>query len=205
MCPADLVSSFKCLGWELVARWAAGRWEAQLCLMCSKASNSVYADRGEQQERPFRDSHTRGSFSPRMRVCQSATRHPLSEREDDGLDPFCTRLAAISEDSLSFSNTARVFSRFSFPSSRFPCRGGGASSLNNAGECREPTSLIKKKTQTQLTRMGYEPTHAKHNGLAVHRLNHSATLSKNAQCLFTFCCEGICIGWSCYDSIQDDY
>ena len=27
------------------------------------------------------------------------------------------------------------------------------------------------------TRMGFEPTRAEHNGLAVHRLNHSATLS----------------------------
>ena len=26
------------------------------------------------------------------------------------------------------------------------------------------------------TRMGFEPTHAEHNGLAVHRLNHSAHL-----------------------------
>ena len=25
--------------------------------------------------------------------------------------------------------------------------------------------------------MGFEPTRAEHNGLAVHRLNHSATLS----------------------------
>ena len=27
------------------------------------------------------------------------------------------------------------------------------------------------------TRMGFEPTRAEHNGLAIHRLNHSATLS----------------------------
>ena len=27
------------------------------------------------------------------------------------------------------------------------------------------------------TRMGFEPTRAEHNGLAVHRLNHSATSS----------------------------
>ena len=27
------------------------------------------------------------------------------------------------------------------------------------------------------TRMGFKPTHAEHNGLAVHRLNHLATLS----------------------------
>lgn len=44
---------------------AAGRGDVPLCLMCSKASNSVYADRGEQQERPSLDrgSHTRSSFS----------------------------------------------------------------------------------------------------------------------------------------------
>ncbi|KAK7912567.1 hypothetical protein WMY93_012778 [Mugilogobius chulae] len=29
------------------------------------------------------------------------------------------------------------------------------------------------------TRMGFEPTRAEHNGLAVHRLNHSATSSKH--------------------------
>ena len=29
------------------------------------------------------------------------------------------------------------------------------------------------------TRMGFEPTRAEHNGLAVHRLNHSATSSAN--------------------------
>ena len=33
---------------------------------------------------------------------------------------------------------------------------------------------IQKK---MTTRMGFEPTRAEHNGLAVHRLNHSATLS----------------------------
>ena len=30
----------------------------------------------------------------------------------------------------------------------------------------------------QSTRMGFEPTRAEHNGLAVHRLNHSATSSR---------------------------
>ena len=29
--------------------------------------------------------------------------------------------------------------------------------------------------------MGFEPTRAEHNGLAVHRLNHSATLSYTTQ------------------------
>ena len=32
--------------------------------------------------------------------------------------------------------------------------------------------------------MGFEPTRAEHNGLAVHRLNHSATSSADA---LTFC------------------
>ncbi len=36
----------------------------------------------------------------------------------------------------------------------------------------------------QPTRMGFEPTHAEHNGLAVHRLNHSATSSSFASHLF---------------------
>ena len=31
--------------------------------------------------------------------------------------------------------------------------------------------------KTEATRMGFEPMRAEHNGLAVHRLNHSATLS----------------------------
>ena len=31
------------------------------------------------------------------------------------------------------------------------------------------------------TRMGFEPTRAEPNGLAVHRLNHSATLSHNTK------------------------
>ena len=33
--------------------------------------------------------------------------------------------------------------------------------------------------------MGFEPTRAEHNGLAVHRLNHSATLSTYLQDLTT--------------------
>ena len=35
---------------------------------------------------------------------------------------------------------------------------------------------VKIKTSNS-TRMGFEPTRAEHNGLAVHRLNHSATSS----------------------------
>ena len=34
-----------------------------------------------------------------------------------------------------------------------------------------------EKTKKQATRMGFEPTPAERNGLAVHRLNHSATSS----------------------------
>ena len=37
--------------------------------------------------------------------------------------------------------------------------------------------LCVKKEKKLPTRMGFEPTRAEHNGLAVHRLNHSATLS----------------------------
>ena len=37
----------------------------------------------------------------------------------------------------------------------------------------------KKHTKKQATRMGFEPTPAERNGLAVHRLNHSATSSVN--------------------------
>ena len=35
----------------------------------------------------------------------------------------------------------------------------------------------KKRRKKNTTRMGFEPTRAEHNGLAVHRLNHSATSS----------------------------
>ena len=35
------------------------------------------------------------------------------------------------------------------------------------------------------TRMGFEPTRAEHNGLAVHRLNHSATLSPWVGCFYS--------------------
>ena len=35
----------------------------------------------------------------------------------------------------------------------------------------------RKGGQNISTRMGFEPTRAEHNGLAVHRLNHSATSS----------------------------
>ena len=38
--------------------------------------------------------------------------------------------------------------------------------------------MIKKRRKKKIsTRMGFEPTRAEHNGLAVHRLNHSATSS----------------------------
>lgn len=34
-----------------------------------------------------------------------------------------------------------------------------------------------ERAEQGTTRMGFEPTRAEHNGLAVHRLNHSATSS----------------------------
>ena len=37
--------------------------------------------------------------------------------------------------------------------------------------------LTQKTKKGFPTRMGFEPTRAEHNGLAVHRLNHSATSS----------------------------
>src|SRR4029434_9817799 len=44
-----------------------------------------------------------------------------------------------------------------------------------------PTMLVSERQHKPLraftTRMGFEPTRAEHNGLAVHRLNHSATSS----------------------------
>lgn len=38
-------------------------------------------------------------------------------------------------------------------------------------------------TKRLTTRVGFEPTHAEHNGLAVHRLNHSATSSQHGAML----------------------
>ena len=46
-------------------------------------------------------------------------------------------------------------------------------------ECREKIEVKGKRFQVKLvpTRMGFEPTRAEHIGLAVQRLNHSATSS----------------------------
>ena len=48
------------------------------------------------------------------------------------------------------------------------------------------SSFVKIKSKIHIcplpedpTRVGFEPTRAEHNGLAVHRLNHSATSSHN--------------------------
>ena len=38
-------------------------------------------------------------------------------------------------------------------------------------------SIYQNKNSKRTTEMGFEPTRAEHNGLAVHRLNHSATPS----------------------------
>ena len=40
---------------------------------------------------------------------------------------------------------------------------------------------LGKKKRKKTTRMGFEPTRAEHNGLAVHRLNHSATSSAHSK------------------------
>ena len=42
------------------------------------------------------------------------------------------------------------------------------------------------------TRMGFEPTRAEHNGLAVHRLNHSATSSGALQLVGLILSKGKC-------------
>ncbi len=48
-----------------------------------------------------------------------------------------------------------------------------------------PWSCVKNHCGTHIsTRTGFEPTRAEHNGLAVHRLNHSVTLSSFALHLF---------------------
>ena len=44
-----------------------------------------------------------------------------------------------------------------------------------------PNVREKKKEKKISTRMGFEPTRAEHNGLAVHRLNHSATSSLDTE------------------------
>ena len=45
------------------------------------------------------------------------------------------------------------------------------------GDIRPPLITRQIKDKPTATRMGFEPTRAEHNGLAVHRLNHSATSS----------------------------
>ena len=44
-------------------------------------------------------------------------------------------------------------------------------------ETRLLTRVLKQQTKKGSTRMGFEPTRAEHIGLAVQRLNHSATSS----------------------------
>ena len=88
----------------------------------------------------------------------------------------------------------QVYSSWKKCQSRLLCqakptlRGGfvhGKVSGHSAGACNAeniprlsffgvPFQLSSK---TPATRMGFEPTRAEHNGLAVHRLNHSATSS----------------------------
>ncbi len=47
--------------------------------------------------------------------------------------------------------------------------------LTNGAELLGPGTFVKNHCEShQSTRMGFEPTRAEHNGLAVHRLNHSA-------------------------------
>ena len=46
--------------------------------------------------------------------------------------------------------------------------------LGRVVSCWDPFSYFKR---IEATRMGFEPTRAEPNGLAVHRLNHSATSS----------------------------
>ena len=41
--------------------------------------------------------------------------------------------------------------------------------------CKKKKNFAKEEKNT--TKVGFEPTRAEHNGLAVHRLNHSATSS----------------------------
>ncbi len=51
--------------------------------------------------------------------------------------------------------------------------------------CWEVGSCVKNHCGTHIsTRTGFEPTRAEHNGLAVHRLNHSVTSSSFALHLF---------------------
>ena len=50
---------------------------------------------------------------------------------------------------------------------------------------------ITHQNESFATRMGFEPTRAEHNGLAVHRLNHSATSSPRFAVLGCFISEFI--------------
>ena len=53
----------------------------------------------------------------------------------------------------------------------------GPSSFNKLESKLERRKKFGRGKKKNTTRMGFEPTRAEHNGLAVHRLNHSATSS----------------------------
>ena len=53
----------------------------------------------------------------------------------------------------------------------------GSSKNIKRQERRLLTRVLKQQTKKGSTRMGFEPTRAEHIGLAVQRLNHSATSS----------------------------
>ena len=63
----------------------------------------------------------------------------------------------------------------------------GPSSFNKL-ESKTGGKNLEGKKKIMATRMGFEPTRAEHNGLAVHRLNHSATSSD-----YVFCSDNVFI------------
>ena len=70
------------------------------------------------------------------------------------------------------------------------------------------TRVLKQQTKKRSTRMGFEPTHAEHIGLAVQRLNHSATSSignfqRNRSSFVILLWRPLSVSWYSFDLISN--
>ena len=72
----------------------------------------------------------------------------------------------------------------------------------------QETRLLKQQTKKGSTRMGFEPTRAEHIGLAVQRLNHSATSSignfeRNRSSFVILLWRPLSVSWYSFDLISN--
>ena len=70
------------------------------------------------------------------------------------------------------------------------------------------TRVLKQQTKKGSTRMGFEPTRAEHIGLAVQRLNHSATSStgnfqRNRSSFVCLLWRPLSVSWCSFDLISN--